>query len=166
MELKIKELCDQRGIKSAYALAQAVKKAGKSDESKALNMPTAYRAFANDIKQFTIETLESLCAALECSPNDIFGVQSAQNKPVAVSESVKRESVKVAGTKAIDGENYLVIDGENYLSTKQVAERIGRKPRTVIDLFKKGKLDKIKRGQENFVAESVLKSFINSQSGI
>lgn len=50
------------GISSAYQLA---KRAG-------LNMPTAYRAFANDIKHFTPETLEKLCNALRCSPNDIF----------------------------------------------------------------------------------------------
>ncbi len=149
MELKIRELCDQRGIKSAYALAQAVKKAGKSDESKALNMPTAYRAFANDIKQFTIETLEALCSALECSPDDIFGVQLAQNKPVAVSESVKRESVKVAETKAIDG--------ENYLTTAVIAERLGLSMKSVTDYINKGILPTIQpKGARtpHFVKES------------
>jgi DNA-binding Xre family transcriptional regulator len=37
-----------------------------------LTPPTASRAFNNDVKQFTIETLEKLCAALECTPNEIL----------------------------------------------------------------------------------------------
>lgn len=63
MKIRIKELCDKKNIKSAYELAKLAN----------LNMPTAYRAFANDIKQFTPETLERLCNALQCTPNDVFG---------------------------------------------------------------------------------------------
>lgn len=65
MKIRIRELCDGQNITSAYQLAKAAK----------LTMPTAYRAFADDIKQFTPETLERLCKALECSPNDIFGYE-------------------------------------------------------------------------------------------
>ncbi len=81
MKLQIKEICEAQGIKSAYELAKRTK----------LNMPTAYRAFANDIKQFTPQTLKALCDALKCSPNDIFGY----NEP----QTVKPQSVKVGAEK-------------------------------------------------------------------
>jgi excisionase family DNA binding protein len=68
MKIQIKEICEGRGISSAYALAKLTK----------LNMPTAYRAFANDIKQFTPQTLNALCDGLSCEPNDIFGYNKPQ----------------------------------------------------------------------------------------
>ena len=76
MNVQIKELCDARNIKSAYRLAQLAE----------LTMPTAYRAFENDIKQFTPETLEKLCTALECTRIDVLGYAS----PVAVKTSRKK----------------------------------------------------------------------------
>lgn len=80
MDIKIKELCEMHGIESAYRLA---KESG-------LNMPTAYRAFANDIKQFTPETLERLCNALQCTPNDIFGYAVGTAKsPAQVIKALK-----------------------------------------------------------------------------
>jgi DNA-binding Xre family transcriptional regulator len=135
MRLKIRELCEKRGIKSAYEL---------SIKANRLNMTTAYRAFNNDVKQFTLATLEALCSALKCTPSDIFGVEVA---------------AKLPEPKILIPSNLVMVEGEKYLSTKEVAERLGRKPRTIIDLFKSGKLERIKRGQENFVAESVLKAF-------
>jgi putative transcriptional regulator len=71
MKIRIKELCEMHGIESAYRLA---KESG-------LNMPTAYRAFADDIKHFTPDTLEKLCKALQCTPNDIFGYAPQAKKP-------------------------------------------------------------------------------------
>ena len=62
LKIQINERCKALGITTAYQLQ---KKAN-------LTPPTAYRAFNNDIKQFTIETLEKLCTALECRPNDIL----------------------------------------------------------------------------------------------
>lgn len=82
MKIQIKELCEAMEIKSAYRLAQIAK----------LTMPTAYRAFDNDIKQFTPETLEKLCKALQCSPNDIFGYESNTVKtPAQVFKELKRK---------------------------------------------------------------------------
>ena len=62
LKIQINERCKAQGIKTAYQLQ---KKAG-------LTPPTAYRAFNNDVKQFTIETLEKLCTALECAPSDLL----------------------------------------------------------------------------------------------
>jgi DNA-binding Xre family transcriptional regulator len=62
LKIQINERCKAQGIKTAYQLQ---KKAN-------LTPPTAYRAFNNDIKQFTIETLEKLCTALGCEPNDLL----------------------------------------------------------------------------------------------
>lgn len=62
LSIQINARCKALGITTAYQLQ---KKAS-------LTPPTAYRAFNDDVKQFTIETLEKLCAALECTPNDIL----------------------------------------------------------------------------------------------
>jgi DNA-binding Xre family transcriptional regulator len=80
MKLRIKEICAAQGIKSAYELAKRTK----------LNMPTAYRAFANDIKQFTPQTLQALCDALKCSPNDIFDY----NEPQTVKPQMPKPDAK------------------------------------------------------------------------
>lgn len=85
MKIRIKELCDTKEIKSAYRLAQVAN----------LTMPTAYRAFADDIKQFTPETLERLCNALECTPNDIFGYAPDTFKnPAQVLKALKAKKAK------------------------------------------------------------------------
>lgn len=66
MKVRIKEIAEMRGFKTAYELSE------RSD----LSYPTADRAFRNDIKQFTPDTLERLCKTLFCTPNDIFGVDA------------------------------------------------------------------------------------------
>lgn len=71
MKIRIKEIAEERGFKTAYEL---------SDRSK-LSYPTADRAFNNDIKQFTPDTLEKLCKTLFCTPNDIFGIDAADKYP-------------------------------------------------------------------------------------
>jgi DNA-binding Xre family transcriptional regulator len=144
MELKIKELCVRRGIASAYGLA---KKSG-------LKMPTAYRAFANDIRQFTIETLGALCRALDCTPNDIFGVEPLRKMPDAdTANDTKSRNATLnnslqsnAALSNAASDNQTVIDGlppideknDMWLTTKQIAEYTNRKPRTVSDFYKQG----------------------------
>ncbi len=107
MKLQIKEICEAQGIKSAYELAKRTK----------LNMPTAYRAFANDIKQFTPQTLKALCDALKCSPNNIFGY----NEP----QKVKRPLVPRDTQKpATNPETPKTMASAKGMTTEQVAKRL------------------------------------------
>jgi DNA-binding Xre family transcriptional regulator len=107
MKLQIKEICEAQGIKSAYELAKRTK----------LKMPTAYRAFANDIKQFTPQTLKALCDALKCSPNDIFGYDEPQK--------VKRPSVPDEAKKAAtEPPTFQESAFGKGMTTEQVAKRL------------------------------------------
>jgi DNA-binding Xre family transcriptional regulator len=129
MKLQIKEICEAQGIKSAYELAKRTK----------LNMPTAYRAFANDIKQFTPQTLKALCDALKCSPSDVFGY----NEP----QKVKRPSVPdVAKKAATEPPTFQESTSGKGMTTEQVAKRLepiaGKilSNRRILDYVKSGKL--------------------------
>jgi DNA-binding Xre family transcriptional regulator len=143
MKLQIKEICEAQGIKSAYELAKRTK----------LNMPTAYRAFANDIKQFTPQTLKALCDALKCSPNDIFGY----NEP----QTVKVDAEKPAKQPQTPGTTATV---EGMLSTVEVAKRLGLSRKSVNDYINK-KLLRATKGKQNhnFVSEADLQKFIENR---
>jgi DNA-binding Xre family transcriptional regulator len=129
MKLQIKEICAAQGIKSAYELAKRTK----------LNMPTAYRAFANDIKQFTPQTLKALCDALKCSPDDIFGY----NEPQTVKPQLPKPD---AGKPAKPPQTSKTTASDKGMTTEQVAQRL--KPiagkvlsnRRILDYVKAGKL--------------------------
>ncbi len=107
MKLQIKEICAAQGIKSAYELAKRTK----------LNMPTAYRAFANDIKQFTPQTLKALCDALKCSPDDIFGY----NEPQPVKPQLPKPD---AGKPAKPPQTLETTASDKGMTTEQVAQRL------------------------------------------
>jgi DNA-binding Xre family transcriptional regulator len=107
MKLQIKEICEAQGIKSAYELAKRTK----------LNMPTAYRAFANDIKQFTPQTLKALCDALKCSPNDIF----SYNEPQTVKPQMPKPD---AGKPAKPPQTLETTASDKGMTTEQVAQRL------------------------------------------
>jgi DNA-binding Xre family transcriptional regulator len=146
MKLRIKEICEARGIKSAYELAKLTK----------LNMPTAYRAFANDIKQFTPQTLKALCDALECSPDDIF----AYNEPQTVKPQMSKPD---AGKPAKQPQTpKTTASGSDLLTTNQVARRLepiaGKilSDRRILDYVKSGKLKSEQSGNRKarFFSES------------
>ncbi len=145
MKLQIKEICEAQGIKSAYELAKRTK----------LNMPTAYRAFANDIKQFTPQTLKALCDALKCSPDDIFGY----NEPQKVKRPlVPRDTQKPASNP----ETPKTMASAKGMTTKQVAKRLepiaGKilSNRRILDYVKAGKLKSEQSGNRTarFFSES------------
>jgi hypothetical protein len=92
------------------------------------------------VKQFTLETLQALCDALLCEPNDIFGVAS-----------VEVESVKVKAEKAEFLKPKRIIDpadSEHLLTTKDVATQLGLSPRTVREKAERGELHG-KQGKQN-----------------
>ncbi len=139
METRIKELCEASGIKSAYELAKL--------SNNRLKMPTAYRAFANNIKHFTPETLEILCDVLRCSPSDIFVYESKRDKPVNQPGMVNNAA-----------------SGSDLLTTIQVAERLGLSRKSVNDFINQGRLKATKGKQNhNFVSESDLQAFIETR---
>jgi hypothetical protein len=80
-------------------------------------MPTAYRAFANDIKQFTPQTLKALCDALKCSPNDIFGY----NEPQTVKPQLPKPD---AGKPAEQPQTLETTASDKRMTTEQVAQRL------------------------------------------
>jgi IS30 family transposase len=105
-------------------------------------MPTAYRAFANDIKQFTPQTLKALCDALKCSPNEIFGYEKSQ--------TVKPQLVKVDSEKPASkpGTPQTTVSEGDLLTVEQAAKLLNRSPRQVRTYAKEGIL-KGKQGKQN-----------------
>jgi hypothetical protein len=80
-------------------------------------MPTAYRAFANDIKQFTPQTLKALCDALKCSPNDIFGYNEPQTVKPQLPKPDARKPAKQPQTLETTA-------SDKRMTTEQVAQRL------------------------------------------
>jgi DNA-binding Xre family transcriptional regulator len=178
IKANIREIAMKNGVTTAYQLQKLLD----------IQPSLAAKWYRNDLEMIGFKTLNSLCAAFNCTPNDILVYvpdndtpQDSNTESSKTKESNTESSISIAhntsdrklnktsgASESKKGSEALpeLPDGDQWLSTKQVAERIGKKPRTVIDLFKSGKLSRIKRGQENFVAESVLKSFIDSQRGI
>ncbi len=152
MKLQIKEICEAQGIKSAYELAKRTK----------LNMPTAYRAFANDIKQFTPQTLKALCDAFKCSPNDIFGYNEPQK---AKRPLVPRDTQKPASNP----ETPKTIASAKGMTTEQVAERLAPiagkvlSSRRILDYVQAGKLKSQQSGNRTarFFSEADYLEFEN-----
>ncbi len=136
MKLQIKEICEAQGIKSAYELAKRTK----------LNMPTAYRAFANDIKQFTPQTLKALCDALKCSPDDIFGY----NEPQTVKPRLLKPD---AGKPSKPPQTLETTASAKGMTTGQVAKRLepiaGKilSNRRILDFVKAGQLKSEQSGK-------------------
>ncbi len=131
MKLQIKEICEAQGIKSAYELAKRTK----------LNMPTAYRAFANDIKQFTPQTLEALCDALKCSPNDIFGYNEPQTvKP----QTVKVDPEKPASTPETP---QATVSEKDLMTVAEIMRYLSKSESSVLRYIKKYGLEAEKVGR-------------------
>jgi excisionase family DNA binding protein len=141
METRIKELCEASSIKSAYELAKL--------SNNRLKMPTAYRAFADNIKHFTPETLEILCDVLRCSPSDIFIYESKRDKPANQPGMVNNAA-----------------SGSDLLTTIKVAERLGLSRKRVNDYVTLGELRSVKgKGNHNFISEADLQAFIDNRKG-
>jgi DNA-binding Xre family transcriptional regulator len=152
MKIQIKEICEARGISSAYELAKRTE----------LSMPTAYRAFANDIKQFTPQTLNALCDALNCEPNDIFGYNKPQTVKPQLPESGAEKPVSKSGTSETTA------TGKG-MTTRQVAKRLepiaGRvlSDRRILDYVKEGILKSTQHGDRSprFFSEADYLEFEN-----
>jgi DNA-binding Xre family transcriptional regulator len=70
VKVAIKEMAEKRGITSSYQLM------------KALNIPPSQAAkwFNNDLESISLRTLDKLCQALRCKPNDLLRYEPEQGK--------------------------------------------------------------------------------------
>jgi DNA-binding Xre family transcriptional regulator len=156
IQSKIKVIAEKKGIKSSYGLQKFLDVA-----------PTvAVNLWNNDVTRFSVEILELLCKRFACGVGDllVYAPGSKPQKLVAVSESVKVESVKGKTKKPA----FVPSDNEILFSTAEVAEKLGVNERTVRDYYNGksgGKLARVKIGTKNFVRESDLRAFMVNRSG-
>ncbi len=143
IKIKIADVAKKNGLKSAYALQKAL------DVSPTI----ASRLWKGEFQKIGVNTLDKLCEQFKCQPSAFFefwkdGVMQLGKPITQLSKEVQPIDTQLDKT------------GEKWLSTKEIADRIERKPRTVIDLFKSGKLTRKKRGQENFGLGSEVEAYI------
>ena len=62
-EIQISELAKSRGVKNAFALQKAM----------GISSPTVASRLWKGFTRIDVDTLDLLCTALKCSPNDVFG---------------------------------------------------------------------------------------------
>jgi len=60
--IAIREMAEKRGITTAYQLQKAT----------SVQPTVAAKWFKNDLKMIGIESLDRLCVALKCKPNDLL----------------------------------------------------------------------------------------------
>ena len=170
VKIKIAELAGQHGFKNAYALQNALQ----------CSPTMASRLWKGNFKQIGIETIESLCELLKCSPNDLFGfdVESVKaDKPrkkhktfiegiTPLHELLNRDKKDSGNTF-----NNSVLDivkntsDNELLSTVEAAERLNVSRRSVGDYIKDGKLKAVKGKQNhNFILESDLIAFMSKNN--
>jgi DNA-binding Xre family transcriptional regulator len=70
LRFNIKEAAENRGIMNPYQLQVAA----------GLSPTNASRLYNNQISQISIKTLNKLCNAFKCEPNDLFTVEKSDNK--------------------------------------------------------------------------------------
>jgi DNA-binding Xre family transcriptional regulator len=70
VKVAIREMAEKRGITSSYQLM------------KALNVPPAQASkwFNNDLESISLRTLDKLCHALRCKPNDLLRYEPEPGK--------------------------------------------------------------------------------------
>lgn len=62
IEIRIREVAEKRGITNAYQLQKAT----------GLSASMAARLYKDDVEMIALRTLDALCSALKCKPNDII----------------------------------------------------------------------------------------------
>lgn len=140
IKVNIQEVAIKRGIKTAYQLQKLMN----------LQPSLASKWYKNDLKMIGIESLNSLCEALDCEPSDLLVYSSGGAK----AERPVRQPVTA---KTIVSDNDL-------LSTIQVAERLGLSRKRINDYIVSGELKAVKGKQNhNFVSESDLQEFISKR---
>jgi excisionase family DNA binding protein len=137
IKIKIADIAERKGLTNAYGLQKALK----------CSPTMASKLWKGTFKQIGIETINRLCELLDCKPSDliVFSSDKRTEKPV-------REPQAIAMTETVR-------TGEE-MTTKQVADELGLKSRTVIDNIKSGRLKATKGKQgHNIIKRSDFEEF-------
>jgi DNA-binding Xre family transcriptional regulator len=80
VKLQIRQIAEQRGIKTAYGLQMA------------MNIPpgTAARLWRGDMSMIGLQTVDALCEALECEPGDLL----TRKRGVKAASSTKKQGLR------------------------------------------------------------------------
>jgi DNA-binding Xre family transcriptional regulator len=76
LTIKIREVCQAKGITTAYQLQKAAN----------LAPATAARFYRNEFSVITIESLEKVCAALECDAGKLFVMEKPPRRSRRAAE--------------------------------------------------------------------------------
>jgi excisionase family DNA binding protein len=172
MKTRIGELCRAVKIENPYQLQKACN----------FSPSQATRLYKDEVEAISLSVLETLCNALQCSPNDIFGYDVAPVAAVSVKadKPPKQKGVSWAGNpggslaetlaEGNSGKPFnhstlelaqMSSDNETLLSTVTVAERLNVSRKSVNDYIIQGKLPAVKGKQNhNFIRESDLLAFM------
>jgi DNA-binding Xre family transcriptional regulator len=133
IKVSIREIAIKNGIKTAYQLQKLMN----------LQPSMAAKWFKNDLKMIGIESLNSLCEALDCEPSDILKYTPSKGK---AKNTVKSSVIAEKGTISSDSNPEL-------LTPKQFGEEIGLSRKRINDYIGSGVLKATKGKQKhNFIS--------------
>ena len=152
IKIKIAELAEKHGLKTAYALQKALD----------ISPTMASRLYKGDFDKIGIGTIEKLCAYFGCQPDAFLEypfapVNHTQESNTQTSKDVER-ATQLSNTELRNdtqtGNTELRNESDNdrLLSTVEVAEMLGVSRKSVNDYIIDGKLPAVKGKQNhNFV---------------
>ena len=81
VKLRIRQIAEQRGIKTAYALQRA------------MNIPpgTAARLWRGDMSMIGLQTVDALCETLQCEPGELL-IRHPAIKPRSKNVVIQRSN--------------------------------------------------------------------------
>jgi DNA-binding Xre family transcriptional regulator len=133
IKVSIKEIAIKNGIKTAYQLQKLMN----------LQPSMAAKWFKNDLKMIGIESLNSLCEALDCEPSDILKYTPSKGK---AKNTVKLSAIAEKGTISSDS-------NPGFITTNQLADETGLSRKRINDFIVSGELKATKGKQKhNFIS--------------
>jgi DNA-binding Xre family transcriptional regulator len=140
IKANIKEVAVKKGIKTAYQLQKVMN----------LQPSQAAKLYRNDLKMIGLDTLDSLCDALDCMPSDLLVYSPGK---VMVEKPVKSPAIAQKVASSNDSNSYL-------LTTNQIAAELGLSRKRINDFIVSGDLKAVKGKQNhNFVSVAEFERF-------
>jgi hypothetical protein len=103
----------------------------------------AAKWFKNDLKMIGIESLNSLCEALDCEPSDILKYTPSKGK---AKNTIKSSAIAEKGTISSDS-------NPGFITTNQLADETGLSRKRINDFIVSGELKATKGKQKhNFIS--------------
>ncbi len=135
IKISIREMAIKKGITTAYQLQKKMN----------LQPSMAAKWFKNDLKMIGIESLNSLCEALDCEPSDILKYTPSKGKK---EKTVKQAAIAEKSTISNDSNPEL-------LTPKQFGDEIGLSRKRINDYIGSGVLKATKGKQKhNFISRA------------